>query len=60
MKHTADAAGKGLELRERVVKRCALMDDAIQTGLGGNFKLLLENLRLPPFVTRVVLGAAAC
>ncbi len=30
------------------------MDDAIQPGLGGDFKLLLEKFRLPLFVTRVV------
>src|SRR5208283_1932739 len=46
--------GKRLELGERVVEGVALVDDAVQSGLGGDFELLPENVGLLLFVTRVV------
>ena len=58
MENAADFAGERLELRERVVKGIALVDDAVQSGFDGDFDLLLENVRLPLFVTRVILGVA--
>jgi hypothetical protein len=58
MKHPADLAGERPELRERVVKGVALMDDTVQSGFDGNFELLPEYFRLLLFVTRVVSGVA--
>ena len=58
MKNAADFSGERFELRQRVVKGIALVDDAVQPGFDGDLDLLLENVRLPLFVTRVVIGAA--
>ena len=53
MEHAAHFPGEWLELGERIVEGVALVDDAIQSGLGGDFELLLENVGLLLFVTRV-------
>ena len=53
MEHAAHFPGEWLELGERVFEGVALVDDAIQSGLGGDFELLLENVGLFLFQSRV-------
>ncbi len=53
MEHAAHLSGERLELGERVIEGVALMDDTVQPGLGGDFELLLENVGLLLFVTRI-------
>src|ERR1035437_582376 len=59
MKDAAHFAGERLELRKRVVERSALVDDTVQSKFGGDFELLLENFRLPLFVTHIVFRRTA-
>ncbi len=54
MEHAARLADERFHLRERVVERGALVDDAVQAQFGGDFHLLPENLRLFFLVTLVV------
>lgn len=57
MKHAARPGGERLDLREQIVEGTALVDDAVQTGLGRDLKLLPENLCLFLFAADVIVCA---
>jgi hypothetical protein len=59
MEDALDFSGKGFELRQRVVKRVALVDDAVQSGFAGDFNLLQKNVGLALLVVCVVANVAA-
>ena len=56
MEHAAGLADERPHLREGIVKRAALVDDAVQTEFGRDFHLLPENVRLFLLVTRIIGG----
>ena len=54
MKHAADAPGERRQLRERVLQRLALVNDAVESEFGGHLQLLTENVSLLPFVLCII------
>jgi hypothetical protein len=57
MKHSAHAISERLHHPQRIIEAiAALMDDAVESGFGGNFELLLKDERLLLFVTLVISG----
>jgi hypothetical protein len=55
MEHPTHAIHKWLHHPQRVLETiAALMDDAIESGFGGDFELLLEDARLLLFVALII------
>src|SRR5262245_38256217 len=60
MKHPADSVREWLHLRQCLWEAIsALVDDAVQAHLSGNFEMLAEKFSLPTLVICVILGRTA-
>src|SRR5439155_10960599 len=59
VEYAAHSRSKRLEMGKRIFLRIALVDDAVQSEFGSDFKMLAEQLGLLPLVRLVLVGSGS-